>query len=153
MEDDRIVGVDDRKQQSASWDRQYQSEFAQRKRFEPVANQTRDGISSLLVRAIEEFNARVPPYHEILAHTPSHVVLMAEKNSFPAGLLIIRMKERTLVCSYSYSRNPDDMPQSHNQTYLMQVGEKGIQLLTADRSIPKNEIAKEILGPFFDQII
>ena len=153
MDDDRIVGVDDRKQQSKSWDRLYQAEFEQRKKFESVANQTRDGLSSLLVKAIEEFNARVPPYHEILAHTPSHVVLMAEKNSFPAGLLIVRMKERTLVCSYSYSRNPEDMPQSRNQTYIMQVGENGIQLLTEDRSIPKNEIAREILGPFFEQSI
>ncbi len=57
-----------------------------------------------------------------------------------------------LICSYSYSRSPDDMPQSHNRTY-MHVGEKGIELLDEKRSIPKNEIAKEILGPFFEQVI
>ena len=156
MEDTRVVEAVNRKERKKKlWKYLYHTEFDELRRFEAVANQARNGLSSLLVRAIEGFNARVPPNHQILAHTPPHVVLIAEKNSFPAGLLTIRMKqdERMLICSYSYSRSPDEMPQSHNRTYTMHVGEKGIELLAEEQYIPKNEIAKEILGPFFEQVI
>ena len=111
-------------------------------------------LASLLGKTIEGFNARVSRDHRIVAHSPPHAVLIAEKESFPAGILIIRLgrDNESLVCSYSYSKNQSSARESHTRSYKIRFRHAAIELCSGGLWVPTRQIAKEVLGPFFERV-